>query len=176
MPESLLQFTDLNNDCLKHVFDRLDLISLSQMCEVDSRFEDIIMGHVIPLRTINFSEFSKNYSVRKIFKLFGKSMTRLIVRSEDIQMVFPGYSRLAEFLRILVEFGKPGKLKEVQIMCGGNQCHVPAKLLHDAAPYFSNVHKLQFDLKGQSDVLYWMHNVNSPDSFAAFINAIDKTR
>lgn len=148
---SLLQLTGLNDDCLKLIFDRMDVVSLARMSKACDRFYDIITSRIIPYRTIDFSTFSKTYNVRKMFAIFGKSMTRIIVNQDDIRIVSPGYSELAEFLRMLIEFGEPGKLKDVSLEFRRivyEDLATIQKLWQDARPFFANVCKLQIDLIG----------------------------
>lgn len=164
LQKSLYQFTDLNDDCLEHVFKRLDIISLVQMCEICDRFSDIITERIIPFRTIVFNEFNKVYSVREMFALFGKSMKRIVVHTEDFKDVLID-TELVEFLKILLRYGEPGKLTDVSLTFGGFLCHIPGHLLRRIWPFFSNVRKLQFDLT--SNPMDW-------EEFAAFIGAIDK--
>lgn len=159
---SLFQFTDLNDNCLIHVFECLDLISLAKMCKTGERFHDIITKHVIPVRLIDFSTFSDKYSVRKMFALFGKSMTRIAISEDDIQAVHPEcMTGFAEFLRLLVEYGEPGKLKELELSFMGFFT-VPAKILKEIGPFFANVNKLEVDVDYRFD----------PD-FTEFMKAID---
>lgn len=141
---SLLPLIGLNDHCLEHIFECLDTISLARMCKVSDRFDGIITSRIIPYRTIDFTKISKTFSVRKIFALFGKSMTRIILNVHDIQVVTPGYTKFTEFLRLLIEFGEPGKLKEVHLASACFSAHY-ANIFPDARPFFSNVHKLSID-------------------------------
>lgn len=162
LPPSFFQFTDLNDNCLIHVFKYLDVISLAKMCKTGERFHDIITEHIIPVRLIDFSTFSDKYSVRKIFALFGKSMTRIDIHEEDIQAVHPDcMAGFAEFLRMLVEYGQPGKLKELNLHFVG-LFTVPPKILAKIGPFFANVTKFEIDFDHCYD----------PD-FTKFMKAID---
>lgn len=147
---SSFEFYDLNDDCLIGVFKTFDTLTLAKMARSCTRFHSLITTHIIPFRTIDFSTFRKWASIRNVFVLFGESMTHIVVHQDDIQTVFPGYSRFAEFLRLLVEFGQKGKLKRVNLTFGGWRCDVPDKLMQDVAPYFANVQELEFDFTEHS--------------------------
>lgn len=157
MSPSMFQLTDLNDKCLIHLFKHLDVISLAKLSKTCDRFYEIITNHIIPLRTIDFSTFSRKCSVRKMLALFGKSMTRIVVHEHDIQMVHPGYTHFAEFLRLLVEFGEPGKLKEMNLTF--NFLYVPAELLQNVRPFCANLYKLEFD-----SVYYFVTFIKSIDT------------
>lgn len=166
LPESLMNLMDMNDDCLIHLFKFLDIISLARMSKADDRCHYLILKHIIPTRTIDFSTFSKLRSVRKLFALFGTSMARIVVKEDDIQMVEPGYSRFAEFLRMVMKYGEPGVLKEVHLQFD-RWWQLPANLLTDIVPYFVNVHTLKFESATAS--------LMSSRELSGFLNAIDKT-
>lgn len=151
---SITSLTDMNDDCLVHVFEHLDIISLIKVCKSNQRFKQIVLERVIPFKTVDFATFSKCYSVEKVFKLFGKSMTRIAINSSDIQMtaVSTGSLRFAEFLRLLVKYGEPGQLQQVKLDFGVNHC-VPTfvQLLDAVCPYFVNVHSISFNLSANSE-------------------------
>lgn len=143
---TVLEFADMCDNSLLNVFECMDTISLAGMCKIDDRYSGLIMRYIIPYRTIDFSEFKKTHSVEKLFSLFGKSMARIIFNGDDIQVVAPKHSKLAEFLRILIKYGEPGKLKQVDLTFGHDDSFdVPDNLLQDAAPYFSKVQKLRLN-------------------------------
>lgn len=143
-PQSLLQLMDLNDDCLTKIFDSLDILSLLKVCKVGQRFKDIVIQRVIPLKTVDFSTFSQQKSTQKIFKVFGKSMTRIKIHSDDIQ-IYPKHSRFEEFLRLVTVYGVPGKLRQVCLTFGKHETSISIQLLMAAAPFFENVHTLRFN-------------------------------
>lgn len=143
---SSLQFDDMNDDCLEHMFNFLDINSLMKVCRVNTRHRSIVINHVIPLKTINFADVS---SVRGVFALFGASMKRIIVHSDDMQKQMnenPAHSQFIEFLRLLVTFGKPGRLQQLNLTFGGNEYGIPIDILSVIGPFFENVHTLNFRL------------------------------
>lgn len=158
---SLLQLEGMNDDCLEHVFNCLDINSLMKMCEVGNRIKRIVTTRVIPLKTVNFAEVT---SVRKAFTLFGASMTRIIVHRDDIvQMRHSSNSRFCEFLCMLLMYGTPGRLKQVNLSFCGNESGIPSDVLNRIGPYFENVHTLNFKLVNEH-----------MESFHQFMNAIPK--
>lgn len=159
IPPSLLQFEDMNDDCLEHMFNFLDINSLMKVCRVGKRVKNIVVNHVIPLKTIKFSDVS---SVWRAFALFGKSMTRIIVHCDDIPSTAV-HSKFSEFLRLLVKYGVPGRFLQVNLSFGGNEDGIPIEVLSVIGPYFENVHTLNFNL--MSDYMRFFHQ---------FMNAIPK--
>lgn len=143
IPPSSLQFEDMNDDCLEHMFNFLDIDSLMKVCRVGQRVKDIVINRIIPLKTISFADVS---SVRRVFALFGKSMTRIIVHSDDMQMDYPPHSQFDKFLRLLVMYDVPGRLQQVHLTFSGNEYGIPIDVLSVIGPYFENVHTLNFSL------------------------------
>lgn len=145
VPLPLTTLQDLNDDCLVHIFRLLDIISLLKVCKMCQRFKDIVLQRVIPSKTFDFSTFSKCHSVRKVLKVFGKAMTRIVIHGDDIQMTHPKTSRFDEFLLLILEYGEPGKLRQVTMHFAGGEFwpRRTATELHDAVlPYFKNVHTM----------------------------------
>lgn len=162
-PASLFQLLDLNDDCLIHILELLDLIDLENMCQINERFHEIIVRHIIPVRTIAFSKFDdvndKNF-VRHLFCRFGKSMTRLEIDSD-----YPEYLTFIELLLLLIRYCEPGRLKVVTITFGiGTPKHIPIELLTEIAPYFKNVHTLHINYMDRK----------AYKTGASFMHAIDK--
>lgn len=157
---SMLHLQDMNDDCLVHIFNFLDIKSLMKVCKVGQRAKDIVIVRVIPLRTVNFTDIS---NVRKAFALFGRSMTRIIVHSDDMQLVYPENSHFDEFLRLILEHGAPGRLQQVNLTFGGNENGISAELPGVIGPFFENVHTLEFNL--MNDHMEFFHQ---------FMNAIPK--
>lgn len=173
LPASLVQLMDMNDDCLIHVLQFLDIISLAKMSKADQRFYNLITTYIIPKCTIDVSTFSKHCSVRKIFALFGKSMTSIVMSTDDIQIAVPRHSKFDEMLCMLVKYGEPGSLKYVDLQIGhisgmmwdGHHfCSTQNKLLNEVAPYFANVHTLKLEVAEYSNMA----------AFNKFVNAIDK--
>ncbi|XP_031628628.1 uncharacterized protein LOC116344293 [Contarinia nasturtii] len=161
---SNLLMADVNNDCLMSVFDYLDIISLMSVCKTGERYKNLITDHVIPLKTIRFGELSPTISIQKVFKLFGKSMTRIEFAANDIQWVRPGCSPLAEFLHLIKEYCTPGKLQQLSL-AGFHNCimFVEPALLDAVRPFFTELQTFQIS---QST---WPHGPQYFDDFMKWI-------
>lgn len=147
MLKSSLLLTDINDDCLAEIMKYLDIHSLLKMLKLGAGFEQIVLNRIIPLQTVNVSEFSKKSSVMKLFEKLGHSMTRLQMSIDDIQFTAPNYSRFMEFLRLVTYYGQPGKLKQLMLSSEGNDDKsIPPELFSLVRPFFINVHTLHFDV------------------------------
>lgn len=156
---SPLQLDDMNDDCLAHTFSFLDINSLLDVCTMGNRIKCIIAKQVIPLKTVNFADVR---SVREVFALFGESMTRIIVHSDHMQPSAAD-TQFNEFLCLLMLYGTPGRLQQVNLTFGGNKFGLPGHVLNGIGPYFANVHALHFNVtNGQMQC------------FNQFMNAIPK--
>lgn len=165
VPSPLLLLTDINDDCLLYIFECLDFTTLIKLCKLNQRFSDIIRQRIIPQRTIDFQTFSKVYSVRKVFKWFGTSMTRIVIQNNDIQITKPFCTKFSEFLNLILEYGEPGKLRQVQLNFGVNDpVPISSNLLEAIGPYFKNVHTIDFEVSTQYGSM----------AFNSFMNAIPK--
>lgn len=160
LPPSLTLLTDMNDDCLVHVFECLDIVSLIKVCKSNRRFKEIVFNRVIPFKMVDFATFSKWYPVRKVFEFFGKSMTRMAINESDIQMtaVVADSLKFNELLRLLVEYGEPGRLQQVKLTFGKQHNEwwrhdvADGELLKAVGPYFKNVHSLSFNTSGYSRI------------------------
>lgn len=155
---SLFQLSDLNDDCLIYLFKGMNTISLANMCRTCKRFYRIITKYIIPFRTIDFSVCNTTCSVREMFALFGKSMTRIVVHQD----LFPRLTDFDDFCHMLIQYGQPGKLKDVVLIFDDYFNDVPANII---GPYFANVQRLEFNFIG--------YQMLPDEDFIEFIEAID---
>lgn len=101
--------------------------------------KNIIVSRVIPLKTINFGEISGTMSTRKMFEMFGQTMTRIVINAADIQKTRPGFCRFDEFLRLLMAYGKPGKLRDLTIVDFIQGANETKMMTAELLPYFDMV-------------------------------------
>lgn len=135
----------MNDDCLESVFSHLDMVSLVRMTKTGERLKGIVTQRVIPFKTVKFDELRRQASTRKIFQLFGPTMTRLSVCPKDIQMTQPGLSRFGEVLRLIMAHCTPGNLKQLTISGFEEAAQVPSQMFEDIRPYLANVHTLTIE-------------------------------
>lgn len=157
IPSPLTSMTDINDYCLLQVFEHLDINSLMKMSKVSKRFNEIITQHIIPLRTVNFSDASVCCSTQKIFQKFGPWMTRIVIDRKDMQTVAPKSTSIAELVRLIMLHCTAGKLQYLSLtgFSGFNQNELD--LVNAAKPYFANVHTLCIDMAG---LYHSLHLVN----------------
>lgn len=146
--------TDMNDDCLTSVFEYLDTLSLMKLTKTNERLKDIVTERVIPKKMVQFDDIRRQASTCKVLELFGPSMTRISIASDDIQIARPGYSTFAEFLRLLTVYGTPGKLQQLSISGFVDTYQaIPPGLLDTVVPYLVNVHTLSIDVPKSS---WWL--------------------
>lgn len=147
---SKVLLTDVNDDCLTEVFKYLDTNSLLKVNKLGGRLRGIVTDRVIRMKTVNFSQLTKEMSLKKLFSKLGGSMTKIQICSDDIQMTAPNHSPFMEFLRLLICYGQPGQLKKMVLEFGKNEyTKVPLELLIAVKPFLENVHTLQFKLQAK---------------------------
>lgn len=83
--EVLSPFETLNDDCLMELFDRLEIIDLFKMFEVNKRCCRIIKDNRFEIKKLfNLPELRKAAKVEWIFEIFGKRITKLKIAGEDM--------------------------------------------------------------------------------------------
>lgn len=74
----LSPFETLNDDCLMELFDRLELIDLIKMFDVNKRCRRIVKDGLLNInKLIDIDKLKKVASTAWIFKVFGTRMTKL---------------------------------------------------------------------------------------------------
>lgn len=154
----------MNNDCLIHVFDHLDIGSLLKMCKLSKRFSELITERVIPLKTINFSDTRESCSTLKIFQKFGPWMTRIVVDCKDMQIIPPKTSPIGSLVRLITAHCTPGKLQCLSLTGFGAFDRSEMALVNAAKPWFANVHTLCIDVLGSYHSLYLVNNIFSKEN------------
>lgn len=143
--------SDMNDDCLASVFDHLDMVSLVRMTKTSQRLKEIVTKRVIPSKTVKFDELSQQLSTRKVFELFGPTMTRLDVNEKDIQITQPGLSRFGEVLRLIMAHGIPGQLKQLTISdFYEHGAQLSTQMLEAVRPYLENVQALTIKIRSHA--------------------------
>lgn len=140
-----MQFDDLNDDCLISIFKRLDVSDLISMCDVNKRYRSLIQDHVIARKTIDFDELDN--LTAKIFKLFGKHMTKLVISEADVDdyPAEPKYDAFDRFLKLIINYGCEGKLTELGLgFIDPNFRACTQRLFTQAIPFFRNITKLNY--------------------------------
>lgn len=76
----LLENSGLNEDCLVAIFKFLDVPDLLKVCEIDEiTFTKLMNERVMGGKLFDFSSMQMQWSILKIFKIFGRSMRRIRV-------------------------------------------------------------------------------------------------
>lgn len=141
-----LLLTDINDDCLTKILNYLDIASLIKVCKCSNRLREVALEHVIPFRTVDCTEFSKHGSVQKLFEALGQSITRLKFSTRDIKFTAPNHTRFMEFLRLIIQHGKPGLLKSFAVIFDEYAYYHLDEFPATPRPFFGNVHTLEINL------------------------------
>lgn len=134
---------------LIEIFDKFSVIELVNLCDTSPQFRNLIVNRVVSRKLIDLAQLRlKDISTVKVFKLFGKTMTKVKVSVDDlpadIDYIMEGYSKTDVILKLFIDYGKRQTLTELDLECDFNDFtgHT-AQLLHDIVPYFEKITNLR---------------------------------
>lgn len=125
----------LNVNCQLEVLKYLNLNDLTQVCNLDIYFEELINKWVIGKKLISLQLMAQNDSLQ-VFERFGKSIRRLTIRGDDFNLL----------LEAIMQYCSQAGLTEIQFILESRQSH-DLNLIHRSMPFFSNLQKLRINNK-----------------------------
>lgn len=152
--------TELVGEILKN----LEVIDLFAAFDVSRKFRSEVQ-RVIGKKRIEFDELRGRVSAPKVFRLFGKYITRLQIDAEDVRD-YPVdsdlYTDLDKLIKVITLHCEPGKLVELKTGSKGRifSQHTE-QLLQQACPFFENIAKLIFESPFEFDRFINMLPLNS---------------
>lgn len=99
------------------LFDRLEIIDLFKMFDVNKRCRRVIKDSRFKINKLfDLPDLRKEANEEWIFKIFGERMTKLKITGEEIVVLFPRYSSDMKFIRLMETYCAKGKLTELIIV------------------------------------------------------------
>lgn len=146
-----LKIYDLNDDCLIKIFEELDTEDLIQLYTTSNKFNEIVKA-VVPRKMIDTHSLNDIESIAELFRFFGKLMTRLTIHFRKLTF--------AQFLQMLLFYGKPGLLTEIEIH-HWQETQTDSRLFLRTMPFFKNLTKLRIRGKWNDLLGQWLNIIST---------------
>ncbi|KAJ6646405.1 hypothetical protein Bhyg_01616 [Pseudolycoriella hygida] len=131
----------LNDDCIRHVCEYLDLPDLYNMCVASDELKIKIVENAIRGRMIAFNELADCCHIVHIFKIFGCNMTKIEIGEKDIQYKAKKFSKLDEILRLVSTYCRKDTLKHLTLQYFEGSA-IRKRFLYSSLPLFRCIESL----------------------------------
>lgn len=109
-------FDDLNDDCLLEIFEMVGTVDWIRLSKVSQRYRSILATQLLTRRPINFSDLSRNHSIRKVFRRFGPFASGVKISASDVQYQHERRSNAEELFHLLAKHCNSGKLRDLSLL------------------------------------------------------------
>lgn len=164
---------ELCDDILIGIFDHLDIETWLKLCSTSMHYRNLIVNNVISRKLVDFTVLKKTQSAKEVFKLFGKTMTKIKINGRCI-LRRPAYFAFEQFLQLLLDHCTPGILREVEL-----EFRIPefirADLIQRTMPYFQNVQfiKLRSPRSSFNPLRQWFQQITQNQIRTIHLNGMN---
>lgn len=139
-PKKPVNILGLNDDCLRHIFEYLEIFEWLAVRATSKRFHDVIRDEVIARELVDFHIFQYKHSKHEIMvliKLFGDKLTKIKFDGYSLQQNNPFQS----FLMLLPSNRQVNRLEEMHFRFGSDRIVPPMNqsIINESAQYFDNL-------------------------------------